>query len=273
VAELTEPTEAQQQARDLWSAGDFPSAARQIAVVGETTVDRAGIQPDDVVLDVACGAGNATIPAAKAAARTVGLDITPELLEAGKKSAAEAGVEIEWVEGDAQDLPFDEASFDVVLSVFGCMFAPDHAKAAAELVRVLKPGGRMVVAAWRPEGSMGRFFATIAKHMPPPPEGFQPPPLWGVDDHVREIFDPTGMEVELEPTTVDFSADSADAFFAEFERDLPPIVMARERLEPEGRWDALRSDLKELYDETNEADDGSFRAPQEYVLIKGTKAG
>jgi SAM-dependent methyltransferase len=271
MAELSELTEAQQQARALWSSGDFPSAARQIAVVGETTVERASIGPDDVVLDVACGAGNATVPAGKIAARTVGLDITPELIEAGKKIAGEAGVDIEWVEGDAQDMPFDDESFDVVLSVFGCMFAPDHRKAAAELVRVLKPGGRMVVAAWRPEGNVGRMFATVASHLPPPPEGFQPPPLWGSEDHVREIFAGTGMEPEFEPTTVDFTADSADEFFTEFERDLPPIVMARKRLDPEGKWEALRSDLQQLYNESNEADDGSFRAAQEYVLIKGRK--
>jgi ubiquinone/menaquinone biosynthesis C-methylase UbiE len=144
---MAEPTEAQQQARALWSAGDYPNAARKIAEVGETTVDRAEIQPDDVSLDVACGAGNATIPAARLASRTVGLDITPELMEVGRKRAADAGVEIEWVEGDAQDLPFDEGSYDVVTSVFGCMFAPDHRKTASELARVLKPDGRLVVAA------------------------------------------------------------------------------------------------------------------------------
>jgi SAM-dependent methyltransferase len=269
---MAQLTEAQQQARALWSAGDYPSASRQIEDVGTTTVDRAGIAADETVLDVACGAGNATIPAAKSAAKTTGLDITPELIEAGKKRAAEEGVEIEWIEGDAQDLPFDEGSFDVVLSVFGCMFAPDHRKTAEELVRVLKPGGRMVVAAWRPEGNVGRMFGTIASHMPAPPEGFQPPPLWGSEDHIREIFGGLPIELELEPTTVEFAADSADDFFAEFERDLPPIVMAKAGLEPEGKWEALRTDLKELYDDTNESDDG-FRASQEYVLIKGTKAG
>jgi SAM-dependent methyltransferase len=270
VAELTE---AQQQARELWSAGDYPTAMQQIASVGPRTVETAGVSGDDVVLDVACGNGNATIPAAKAGAKTTGLDITPELIEAGKKTAAEQGVEIDWVEGDAQDLPFEDASFDKVISVFGCMFAPDHRKTAQELVRVLKPGGRLVVAAWRPEGNVARMFGTIASHLPPPPEGFQPPPLWGVEDHAREIFDGTGIELEFEPTTVEFSADSADQFYSEFERDLPPIVMAKQRLEPDGKWDALRSDLKQLYNESNEADDGSFRAPQEYVLIKGTKAG
>jgi ubiquinone/menaquinone biosynthesis C-methylase UbiE len=225
-----------------------------------------------MVLDVACGAGNATIPAAKSAAKTTGLDITPELIEAGKKRAAEEGVEIEWIEGDAQDLPFDDGSFDVVFSVFGCMFAPDHRKTAEELVRVLKPGGRMVVAAWRPEGNVGRMFGTIASHMPSPPEGFQPPPLWGNEDHVREIFDGLPIELELEPTTVEFTAESPDEFFEEFERDLPPIVMAKALLEPDGKWEALRADLKELYDDSNESDD-AFRASQEYVLIKGTKAG
>src|SRR5262249_13609337 len=213
MAELSEPTEAQLQARALWSSGDFPRAAEQIAEVGEVTVERAGIHPEDVVLDVACGAGNATIPAARAAAKTVGLDITPELIEAGKRKAREAGVEIEWVEGDAQDMPFDDESFDVVLSVSGCMFAPDHAKAAAELARVLKPGGRLVVAAWRPEGNVGRMFGTIVQHLPPPPDGFQPPPLWGTEQHVRGIFGGTGIELELEPTTVDFTGDSADEFF------------------------------------------------------------
>jgi 2-polyprenyl-3-methyl-5-hydroxy-6-metoxy-1,4-benzoquinol methylase len=126
--EMAEPTEAQQQARKLWSSGDYPSAMRVIASVGELVVERAGVSGDDVVLDVACGAGNATIPAAKTGARTTGLDITPELLEAGKKAAAEAGVEIEWIVGDAQDLPFDDATFDVVTSVFGCMFAPTTAR-------------------------------------------------------------------------------------------------------------------------------------------------
>jgi SAM-dependent methyltransferase len=267
---MQELTAQQQQARELWSAGDFATAAQQIAEVGIATVDRAGIASGEVVLDVACGAGNATIPAARTGATTTGLDITPELLEAGKKAAAEHGVEIEWIHGDAQDLPFDDASFDVVLSVFGCMFAPDHRKAAEELVRVLKPGGRMVVAAWRPEGNFGRMFGTIASHLPPPPEGFQPPPLWGTEEHLWEIFDGLPIELELEPTTVDFVGESPDQFFADLERDLPPIVMARASLEPEGKWEPLKADLKQHYADSNEADDG-FRAPQEYLLIKGQK--
>jgi ubiquinone/menaquinone biosynthesis C-methylase UbiE len=268
---MAEPAEAQQQARQLWSSGDYPSAMHVIANVGPRVVEAAGVSGDDLVLDVACGSGNATIPAAKTGARTTGLDITPELLEAGRKNAAEAGVEIEWIEGDAQDLPFDDASFDAVLSVFGCMFAPDHRKTAAELARVLKPGGRMAVATWRPEGNVARMFSTIASHLPPPPEGFKPPPLWGTDEHVREIFEGTGIELELEPTTVEFTAESPDAYFAEMERDLPPIVAARAGLEPQGKWEPLRDDLLRLYRESNESDTG-FAAPQEYLIIKGRKA-
>src|SRR3954453_18756098 len=268
---MAELTEAQQNARKLWSSGDYPSAMRIIASIGPRVVEIAGVTGEDVVLDVACGSGNATLPAAETGAKTTGLDITPELIEAGKKNAANAGVEIEWVEGDAQDLPFDEESFDVVLSVFGCMFAPDHRKAATELARVLKPDGRLVVAAWRPEGNTGRMFRPTAPHLPPPPDGFQPPPLWGKDDRVRELFEGTGVELDLEPTTVDFTADSSEAFFEELERDLPPIVAAKAGLEPQGKWDSLRDDLLELYEDTNESDSGDFRAAQEYLLIKGSK--
>ncbi len=268
---MAELTEAQQQARKLWSAGDYPSAMHVIASVGPLVVERARVTGDDEVLDVACGSGNATIPAAKTGAKTTGLDITPELIEAGKAAAKEAGVEIDWIEGDAMDLPFDDGSFDVVTSVFGCMFAPDHRKTAKELVRVLKPGGRMVVAAWRPEGNVGRMFRTVSSHLPPPPEGFEPPPMWGNEEHVREIFDGTGIELELEPTTVEFTADSTEEYFGEIERDLPPIVMARTVLEPDGKWDALRAELLQLYTESNESEDG-FRSPQEYLVIKGTKS-
>ncbi len=178
-------TEAQDRARATWSAGDFDAIAQRIWEVGDTLVEKVGVTEGERVLDVATGTGNAAIPAAVKGGVTTGLDITPELLEDARGNAAAAGVEVEWVEGDAQDLPFEDASFDVVLSTFGCMFAPDHRKTAGEIARVLAPGGRFGVVAWRPEGNIGKFFLTIAKYAPPPPEGFQPPPLWGVRDHVN----------------------------------------------------------------------------------------
>jgi SAM-dependent methyltransferase len=241
-----------------------------IASVGPRAVEAAGVSGDDVVLDVACGNGNATIPAAKTGATVTGIDLTPSLLEAGKAAAKEEGVEIEWIEGDAQKLPFDDDSFDVVLSVFGCMFVPDQRAEAQELARVLKPGGRMAIAAWTPEGTIGGMFITIAKHRPPP-EGFQPPILWGNEDHVRGLFEGTGVDLDIERTTVRFEADSAEDYFAEMERDLPPIANSKALLEPEGKYEPLREDLLKLYIDANDSDDG-WSSSNEYLLIKGTKS-
>ena len=269
----TELNELKQRQRAMWALGDYPSIAEQIAEVGPRAVEAASVSGDDTVLDVACGAGNATIPAAKTGAKTTGLDITPELLAAARRIAAEEGVEIEWIEGDAEQLPFDEGSFDAVTSVFGCMFAPDHKQAAAELARVLKPGGRMAVCAWTPEGRIGQFFIAMGKYMPPPPEGFQPPVLWGTEDHAREIFDGTGMNLEFERQTVDFVGDSPQEFQEKGERELPPLVAAKAMLEPQGKWEELRGELLEMMDAENVADDGSYLAPCEYLVIKGAKSG
>jgi ubiquinone/menaquinone biosynthesis C-methylase UbiE len=269
---MAEWTEQQEQARKLWSSGDFASAMHTIATVGPRAVEAAGVTGDDVVLDVACGSGNATIPAAKTGAKVTGIDLTPSLLEAGKAAAKEAGVEIEWIEGDAQKLPFDDASFDVVTSVFGSMFVPDQRTEAQEIARVLKPGGRMAVCAWTPEGTVGGMFITTAKHRPPPPEGFQPPILWGNEDHVRQLFEGTGVDLDIERTAVEFKSDSLEEFFDEMERDLPPMVASKALLEPEGKYEPLREDLLALYRENNLADDGSWRSSNEYLLIKGTKS-
>ena len=269
---MAELTEAQQQARNLWSSGDYASAMHVIQTVGPGAVEAAGVTGDDVVLDVACGNGNATIPAAKTGAKVTGIDITPSLIEAGKAAASEAGVDIEWIEGDAQKLPFDDESFDVVTSVFGCMFVPDQRAEAQEIARVLKPGGRLAIAAWTPEGNVGKMFITTAKHRPPPPEGFRPPILWGNEDHVRSLFEGTGVDLDIEHTSVEFKADSVEDYFAEMERDLPPIAASKELLEPEGKWEPLKEDLLQLYKESNEADEG-WSSSNEYLLIKGTKAG
>jgi SAM-dependent methyltransferase len=270
---MAELTEQKQQARVMWAMGDYAEIAEKIGSAGETAVEAAGIASGQEALDVACGSGNATIPAALTGASVTGLDITPELLEAARENAARAGVEIDLVEGDAEQLPFEDESFDAVVSVFGCMFAPDHRATAAELARVLRPGGRMAVCAWTPAGNIGQFFMTVAKHMPPPPEGFQPPILWGTEDHARELFDGTGVELEFEEAAVDFVADSAAEFLVEYETKLPPVVAAKAALGPQGKWDGLRADLEQLYDSHNTAADGSYRAPGEYLVIKGRKAG
>jgi ubiquinone/menaquinone biosynthesis C-methylase UbiE len=266
-----ELNEAKQQARKMWASGEYAEIVEKIADAGRTTVAAAEIGGEDKVLDVGCGTGNATIPAAQTGADVTGLDLTPRLLEEGRAAAAEAGVEIDWIEGDAEQLPFEDGEFDAVVSVFGCMFAPDHRAAATELARVVKPGGRLAVAAWTPEGSIGRFFVTVAGHMPPPPEGFQPPILWGSEDHIRELFDGTGIELDFKQAKVEFEGDSPEEFMAEYERKLPPIVTAKVMLEPEGKWEALRADLLELYKSENLAEDGSYRSDGEYLLTTGKK--
>jgi SAM-dependent methyltransferase len=264
-------TEAQDRARATWSAGDFDAIAQRIWQVGDDLVEKVGISSGESVLDVACGTGNVSIPAAAKGAEVTGLDITPQLLEDAKRNAEKYGVEVEWVEGDAQDLPFADDTFDVVVSTFGCMFAPDHAKAAAEIVRVLKPGGRFGVVAWRPEGNIGRFFMTIAKYAPPPPEGFQPPPLWGVRDHVTEIFAPTGAELSFEDGAAHWRFASAEETVEEYTQKFGPIVLLRPQLEADGRWDELVSDLSAMYQEVNTATDGGVEFDGEYLVTQGRK--
>jgi SAM-dependent methyltransferase len=267
-----EASAAQQRARATWSAGDFDAIAQRIWAVGDRIVAVAAVREGERVLDVACGTGNAAIPAAAAGGVVTGLDITPELLEDARRNAAAAGVEVEWVEGDAQDLPFGDGSFDVVVSTFGCMFAPDHKRAAGEIARVLEPGGRFAIAAWRPEGNIGKFFATIGKHAPPPPEGFQPPPLWGVRDHVTEIFEGTGVELSFEDTAVHWQFDSIDETVEEYSTKFGPIVQLREGLEAEGKWDGLLTDLRGMYEEVSVPEGDGIAFDGEYLITQGTKS-
>jgi ubiquinone/menaquinone biosynthesis C-methylase UbiE len=269
---MPELTEAKQQAREMWASGDYPALGDLIASAGQKAVESAAVTGDDKALDVACGDGNATIPAAQRGAEVTGLDLTPELLKAGKAAAADGGVEIEWVEGDAEQLPFEDASFDAVMSVFGCMFAPDHQAAAGQIARVMKPGGRMAICSWTPEGNIGRFFMTTASHMPPPPEGFQPPVLWGTEDHVRSLFEGSGVEPEFERTAVDFVFDSPQAVLEEYSTKLGPLVVARAALEAEGKWESLADELLALYEDINTSDHGDLRFPGEYLVTTGTKS-
>ncbi|HXV53129.1 MAG TPA: methyltransferase domain-containing protein [Solirubrobacterales bacterium] len=265
-------TEAQQRARATWAAGDFDAIAERIWGVGEDLVSRVGVNKGDRVLDVACGTGNAAIPAAAAGGEVTGLDITPELFEDARRRAGDAGVELELVEGDAQDMPFEDQSFDVVVSTFGCMFAPDHKRAAGEIARVLKPGGRMGVAAWNPAGAIGQFFATIAKHAPPPPEGFQPPPLWGVRDHVTEIFEATTIEPSFTDTSVHWRFDSVAEMVDEYGTKFGPIVVLRSTLDQTG-WEALESDLTAVFEELTYGEDDGVAFDGDYLITQGTKPG
>jgi ubiquinone/menaquinone biosynthesis C-methylase UbiE len=254
--------------RATWAAGDYDAVAAKIAAVGERAVRHAGVREGDVVLDVACGTGNATIPAARTGARTTGLDLTPELFGPLRAHALAAGVEVELVQGDAQALPFEDESFDVVLSTFGVMFAPDHARAAGELARVLRPGGRMVLCCWTPEGEIGRFSETVTRHLPPPP-GFVSPVLWGTEQHVRDLFARTSIEVELDREMVEMRFRDAEDAVSVYETRFGPVLMAKAALEREGRWPALREDLLALYQDSATEDGVVFRA--EYLVTLGRR--
>lgn len=263
---MTDVIEFKQRNRATWAAGDFDAIAERIWGVGARCVEAAGVQPGEEVLDVACGSGNAALQAAEAGAKVTGSDLTPELFEPARRRASDLGVEVDWVEGDAEQLPFGDESFDVVLSTFGCMFAPRHELAAREIVRVLRPGGRMALCNWTPEGFIGgRFFPTVAKYMPPPPDFAQPPPLWGSEEHVRELFDGTGMGLNFSRDVVRWEFDSGEQALEEHSEKFGPLVMAKAALEPQGRWEPLREDLLGLF--------GDGRYEGEYLIVRGTMTG
>jgi len=254
-----------QGARATWAAGDYDAIARrQLWPVGERVVRRTSVAPREDVLDVACGTGNAALRAAHAGAAVTGVDLTPELLAVGRELAEREGVAIEYVEGDAEALPLEDDRFDVVLSVFGCMFAPRHAVAAAELARVLRPGGRLCVTAWTPESTVGELFRALGAYMPPPPPLAEPPLLWGTEEHVRDLFAGTGVELEFARETVTFQRfDTVDEEVEFGAANFGPMIMAR-RMLPSDRWDSLLAEQRRLL---------AVQSPAaEYLVITGRKS-
>lgn len=255
-----------------WESGDYALVAeRLVQEVADVGVAACDLRPGEEVLDVATGSGNAAIPAALAGAKVTGLDIAPSLLVAARARAEQAGVEAEFVEGDAEALPWGEESFDAVLSVLGVQFTPRHELTAREIARVLRPGGRMVLCNWTPSGFIGQFFKAIGPRMPKPPEGASPPPLWGDEAHVRELFADTGIDLDATTRSVVFEEASPEAFVGFMAEHYGPLLKAKEKLGPSGEWDELKTELEELCRRSNLAADG-FLTPSEYLLVRGRKA-
>ena len=258
-----------QGARDAWSAGDFSRFAGMLWESGGDLVRRLGIGPDDEVLDVGCGTGNLAIQAAQAGARVTGIDIAPPMLERARAGAERAGVDVAWVEGDAEDLPAEDASVDVVMSSFGCMFAPRHRVAAAEIARVLRPGGRMGLLTWPIGCDVAEFLRIGSAHLPPPPPLAESPLQWGDPGHAREAFEDTGMELEIEgggriPFRFASLKEAGDVYFGEF----GPLIAARAILEPQGRWQPLADDVTAYFARHADAD-GAVRLDSDYMIIRG----
>jgi len=269
---MTAVTELKRVHRATWAAGDYAAVAEHIDDVPPAhLLNRVPVTLGDNVLDVAAGTGNAAIKAAQAGAAVVGLDLTPELFAVARARCEAAGVAVDWVEGDAEALPYDDAAFDVVLSIFGVQFAPRHQVTARELARVCRPGGRIGLVNWTPEGFIGQFFKVMGRYMPALPDYASPPPLWGSEDHIASIFAGCGVSWEYERGHNPWRFDSADALIAFFESNYGPTVKARARLEPEGTWDACRRDLVALAEQLDEGTDGELLVNAEYLVAVGTK--
>lgn len=256
--------------RETWAEGDFSMVASIVNHVAEDLAEALRILPGERVLDVACGSGNGALAAARRAwGNTVGADFVPALLERGRERAAAERLAVEFVEADAQDLPFGAAEFDVAISIFGAMFAPDQERTAAELLRVVKPGGRIGMANWTPEG-LGGLFLTISKHVPPPP-GVVPPILWGTEDRVRELFGDGVSDLRFERLRSRQAFRSVDHYIEFFRTYFGPIKVAFEKVGPEGEA-ALEADLRAYLESENTAGDRALVIEPEYLRVIATRA-
>jgi ubiquinone/menaquinone biosynthesis C-methylase UbiE len=261
--------------RALWASGNYPAvAAELIPELGPRLVAACGVRAGQRVLDVAAGSGNAAIPAAATGATVVASDLTPELFDAGRAIAAQRGVELQWVEADAEALPFADNDFDIVMSCVGAMFAPHHQVTADELVRVTRPGGTIGLINWTPDGFIGRLFATMKPYAPPPPPGASPAPLWGSADHVQKLFGGNVSELELRRETVQCDHCATPEEFREYWKSNygPTIATYGFNADDPARVADLDRDFLEFLQECNEADGAGRTAyTAEYLMVIATK--
>ena len=266
-------TELKARHRAMWASGDYASMVESwLTPLGPRLVEAAGIGPGMRVLDVAAGTGNASIPAAQAGAEVTASDLTPELLEAGRARAADAGVELDWAEADAENLPFEDDSFDVVMSCIGVMFAPQHQRAADELVRVCKPGGTIALLSWTPEGMLGALFRTMGPFMPPPPPGAQPPPLWGGEEHLRELMGDRVDWQSFERDTLEITVfDHPHDYATHFKDRYGPTITAQANARRNDRDAEFEQALDSFTEEWNRGTMDDARFEKEFLVAVGTR--
>ena len=262
--------------RAMWALGDYPAVAIDvIPELGPTLVAATGVRAGDRVLDVAAGTGNAAVPAALTGAEVVASDLTPELFVAGRQFAARNGVEITWEEGDAEALPYDDDSFDVVLSCVGVMFAPHHQIAADELLRVCRPGGRIGLLSWTPTGFVGELFRTMKPYAPPPPPGAQPAPLWGDEDHVRALLGDRVTDVVAKRQTLTSDLFASPEAWKDYWKTVYGPTIAVYRYVGDNPQDvaALDADLTALATRYDRGTGSTTVMDWEYLLFTARKQG
>jgi len=252
---------ARQQA--MWASGDFAIIGTTLQIVGESLCEAVDLEAGTRVLDVACGNGNAALAAARRWCQATGLDYVPELLEGARERARAERLELELVEGDAERLPFEDATFDVALSTYGIMFAPDQERAAREVVRVVKPGGTIGLANWTPDGFIGQLLGTVGKHVPPP-AGVASPIQWGTEARLADLF-PAVRSIRATRKEFVFRYESAGHFIDVFRRFYGPTHKAFGALNPEGQA-RLAADIADLSSRFNRRAT-SFVVPAEYLEI------
>ena len=259
---------ARQQA--TWASGDFAVIGTTLQIVGESLAEAADVRAGERVLDVAAGNGNATLAAARRHAAVTSTDYVPALLERGRERAVAERLDVTFRVADAEELPFADASFDVALSTFGVMFAPDHTRAARELARVVRPGGRVGLANWTPEGFLGDMFRAVGKHVPPP-AGLVSPMRWGAEPHLVELFGPRAARIDATRRNFIFRYRSPAHFIDVFRRWYGPTYKAFLALDGEGQA-ALEADLTALLERHNVAGPSSLVVPGEYLEVVVTLA-
>ncbi len=257
--------------RTVWSKGDYPRIAEIIRPAARALVDGCAISAGQEVLDVAAGNGNVAVLAAEEGALVVASDLTPRMVEHGRARSEEEGVEIEWVEADAESLPFADGSFDCVTSCFGAMFAPRPEVVASELFRVVRPGGTVGMANWTPDGYFGRASALSARYQPPP-DGVARPTEWGEEDVARARFAGLAGSVDASRRTISFEFPTLEAMWDALTSSAGPQVAARESMAPDD-WEALRGETLDLASEYARPADGSVAVDAEYLLVVARRRG
>jgi ubiquinone/menaquinone biosynthesis C-methylase UbiE len=254
-----------QRQQATWASGDYAVVGTTLQIVGELLAEAADLRADERVLDVAAGNGNATLAAARRHARVTSTDYVGALIDKGRQRAEAEGLEVLFETADVEALPYEAGAFDVVLSTFGVMFAPDHATAAREMLRVVRPGGRIALANWTPEGFIGQLFKTIAKHLPPP-AGVRSPALWGSEAHITALFGPSAADLRVERKTFNFRYRSAEHFVQVFKTYYGPTHKAFAALDAEAGA-ALERNILALIRQLDVGGGRGMVVPSEYAEI------